>query len=83
MFISDGCCRPDRPFAEWDSDAICGWLQELGLDCYASDAKRWVKTGTQLLQASNHELEKELGIKVRNLYLWRNIVPDATFLKSL
>ncbi|XP_033606383.1 liprin-beta-1 isoform X8 [Cryptotermes secundus] len=55
--------RPDRPFAEWDSEAICGWMQELGLDCYANDAKRWVKTGTHLLQASNHELEKELGIK--------------------
>jgi hypothetical protein len=65
--MCDGCYRPDRPFAEWDSEAICGYLQELGLDCYANDAKRWVKSGTQLLQASNHELEKELGIKVHGL----------------
>ncbi|XP_021923710.1 liprin-beta-1 isoform X16 [Zootermopsis nevadensis] len=60
---SGECCRPDQPFAEWDSEAISGWLQELGLDCYAGDTKRWVKSGAQLLQASNHELEKELGIK--------------------
>ncbi|XP_069695485.1 uncharacterized protein Liprin-beta isoform X3 [Periplaneta americana] len=55
--------KSDQPFTEWDSEAICRWLQELGLDCYAGDAKRWVKSGAQLLQASNHELEKELGIK--------------------
>ncbi|PSN55690.1 hypothetical protein C0J52_03196 [Blattella germanica] len=55
--------KSDLPFNDWDSDAICRWLQELGLDCYAGDAKRWVKSGSQLLQASNHELEKELGIK--------------------
>lgn len=55
--------KPDQPFAEWDSEGIGRWLQELGLDCYAADAKRWVKSGAQLLQASNHELEKELGIK--------------------
>jgi len=66
LFWFHGYFRPDQPFAEWDSEAIGRWLQELGLDCYAADAKRWVKSGAQLLQASNHELEKELGIKVHN-----------------
>jgi len=78
----DGCCRPDQPFAEWDSEAICRWLQELGLDCYAGDAKRWVKSGAQLLQASNHELEKELGIKANNLCLHINIALEISFLLS-
>ncbi|XP_068082208.1 liprin-beta-1 [Anabrus simplex] len=55
--------KPEVPFAQWDSDAISQWLQDLGLDCYAGDARRWVKSGAQLLSATPQELEKEMGIK--------------------
>lgn len=55
--------RPDIPFADWDTDAICDWLQELGLDTYITEAKRWIKNGAQLQAASAHDLEKELAIK--------------------
>lgn len=55
--------RPDAPFTEWDTDAICDWLQDLGLESYMNEAKRWVKNGAHLQQASAHDLEKELSIK--------------------
>ncbi|XP_063223981.1 liprin-beta-1-like isoform X2 [Bacillus rossius redtenbacheri] len=54
---------PNLPFADWDSDAVSQWFVELGLECYAGDAKRWVKSGAQLLAASSQEIDKELGIK--------------------
>nr|CAD7442393.1 unnamed protein product [Timema bartmani] len=54
---------PDIPFADWDSDAISQWLHDLGLEIYAADAKRWVKSGAQFLAASSQEIDKELGIK--------------------
>lgn len=55
--------RPDKPFHEWDIENICDWLQELGLEAYLTEAKRWVKDGAQLQAATGHEFEKELGIK--------------------
>lgn len=42
---------------------MCQWLQELGLDGYLNEAKRFVKNGAHLQSASSHDLEKELGIK--------------------
>ncbi|XP_065158263.1 uncharacterized protein [Atheta coriaria] len=55
--------KPDKPFAEWDTENICDWLQDLGLDQYVVDAKRWVKNGQHLQEASLSEIEKELAIK--------------------
>ncbi|CAG9762448.1 unnamed protein product [Ceutorhynchus assimilis] len=55
--------KPDKPFAEWDIENICDWLQDLGLDQYITDAKRWVKNGQQLQESSINEIEKELNIK--------------------
>ncbi|XP_062373574.1 liprin-beta-1 isoform X3 [Sardina pilchardus] len=53
----------DTPFARWPREQVCGWLQELGLGMYAPQAQHWVQSGQTLLQASQHDLEKELGIK--------------------
>ncbi|KAJ8950861.1 hypothetical protein NQ318_011157, partial [Aromia moschata] len=55
--------KPDKPFTEWDAENICDWLQDLGLDNYVADAKRWIKSGQQLQEASINEIEKELNIK--------------------
>lgn len=55
--------RPNKPFGDWDTDNICDWLMELGLDMYVNDAKRWIKNGAQLQAASLHDYEKELGVK--------------------
>lgn len=38
-------------------------MQDLGLDCYIPEAKRWVQNGQQLQEASINEIEKELNIK--------------------
>jgi hypothetical protein len=55
--------KPDRPFAEWDTENICDWLQDLSLDQYIPEAKRWVKSGQQLQEAPITDIEKELNIK--------------------
>lgn len=38
-------------------------MEELGLENYVADLRRWVKNGSQLLSASSHDFEKELGMK--------------------
>ncbi|KAL8589242.1 hypothetical protein ACOMHN_017043 [Nucella lapillus] len=53
----------DMPFSRWDGDRVMAWLNEIGLNMYLADCKRWVRNGEQLLKASAHDLEKELGIK--------------------
>lgn len=56
--------RPNLPFSDWSLDSICDWLMEKGLDSYVNAAKKWIVSGTQLLNATSHDLEKHLGIKV-------------------
>lgn len=38
-------------------------MQDLNLDQYTTEAKRWGKTGKELHETSINEIEKELGIK--------------------
>ncbi|NWU70776.1 LIPB1 protein, partial [Pterocles burchelli] len=53
----------DMPFAKWTKDQVCNWLQDQGLGSYISNGKHWILSGQTLLQASQQDLEKELGIK--------------------
>ncbi|XP_037110497.1 liprin-beta-1b isoform X5 [Syngnathus acus] len=53
----------DAPFARWSKDQVCEWLQEQGLGLYVNMAHVWVSSGQTLLHASQHDLERELGIK--------------------
>lgn len=55
----------DKPFAEWDIDAVCAWLAELGLECYEDEARRWLRDGgaAELVAASAVDIEKELSLK--------------------
>ncbi|KAJ8374088.1 hypothetical protein SKAU_G00046680 [Synaphobranchus kaupii] len=53
----------DTPFARWTKDQVCTWLQEQGLGVHVGLAKQWIRSGQTLLQASQHDLERELGIK--------------------
>ncbi|XP_072290592.1 liprin-beta-1b isoform X2 [Eucyclogobius newberryi] len=53
----------DAPFARWSKDQVCEWLQEQGLGLYVNMARVWINSGQTLLQASQHDLERELGIK--------------------
>ena len=34
------------------------WMNEIGLNMYLSECRRWVKNGEHLLKASAHDLEK-------------------------
>ncbi|XP_029969822.1 LOW QUALITY PROTEIN: liprin-beta-1-like [Salarias fasciatus] len=53
----------DVPFARWTKEEVCVWLHEQGLGLYAAPGQSWIKSGQTLLQASQHDLEKELGMK--------------------
>ncbi|XP_036433494.1 liprin-beta-1 isoform X2 [Colossoma macropomum] len=53
----------DTPFARWGKEQVCVWLQEQGLGLYLSQAQQWIRSGQTLLSASQHDLEKELGIR--------------------
>ncbi|CAG5116365.1 unnamed protein product, partial [Candidula unifasciata] len=53
----------DVPFARWDTDRVTAWMNDIGLNMYLVDCKRWVKNGEHLLRSSQQDLEKELNIK--------------------
>ncbi|KAM5336141.1 liprin-beta-1 isoform 2-T3 [Glossophaga mutica] len=53
----------DMPFAKWTREQVCNWLMEQGLGSYLNSGKHWISSGQTLLQASQQDLEKELGIK--------------------
>lgn len=53
----------DAPFARWSKDQVCDWLREQGLGLYTNMARVWISSGQTLLQASQQDLDRELGIK--------------------
>ncbi|XP_044048486.1 liprin-beta-1b isoform X7 [Siniperca chuatsi] len=53
----------DAPFARWSKDQVCDWLHDQGLGLYVNMARVWISSGQTLLQASQQDLERELGIK--------------------
>ncbi|XP_077452910.1 liprin-beta-1b isoform X6 [Stigmatopora argus] len=53
----------DAPFARWTKDQVCDWLQDQGLGLYVNMSRVWISSGQTLLQASQQDLERELGIK--------------------
>ncbi|XP_035645640.2 liprin-beta-1b isoform X7 [Oncorhynchus keta] len=53
----------DTPFARWSKEQVCDWLQEQGLGLYLNMARMWISSGQTLLQGSQQDLERELGIK--------------------
>lgn len=56
---------PQKPIAEWDVDAVCQWLADMGLECYEDDARKWLRQGggKELATASAVDIEKELNLK--------------------
>ena len=54
MFCSDSSI----PFSRWDRERIVAWLNEIGLNMYLSECRRWVRNGEHLLKASPHDIEK-------------------------
>ncbi|XP_037099181.1 liprin-beta-1-like isoform X2 [Syngnathus acus] len=53
----------EAPFARWTREDVCEWLHQQGLGLYAATAHDWIRSGQSLLQASQQDLEKELGMK--------------------
>ncbi|XP_069376290.1 liprin-beta-1 isoform X3 [Paralichthys olivaceus] len=53
----------DVPFSRWSKEEVYEWLHEQGLGLYSAQGQNWIKSGQTLLQASQHDVEKELGIK--------------------
>ncbi|KAM6895678.1 liprin-beta-1-like [Xenentodon cancila] len=53
----------DVPFSRWSKEDVCVWLHEQGLGLYVAQGQNWIKSGQSLLQTSQHDLEKEMGIK--------------------
>ncbi|XP_012530529.1 liprin-beta-2 isoform X2 [Monomorium pharaonis] len=54
---------PPKPLVELSMEEIRDWLARLGLECYATELRRWGATGSKLLDATQVQLEKELDIK--------------------
>uniref|UniRef100_A0A8C2PQX8 PPFIA binding protein 1a n=1 Tax=Cyprinus carpio TaxID=7962 RepID=A0A8C2PQX8_CYPCA len=53
----------DSPFSRWSKEQVCEWLQNQGLDLYVDQAQQWISSGQTLLKASQHDLEKDMGIR--------------------
>uniref|UniRef100_A0A673KP74 Liprin-beta-1-like n=1 Tax=Sinocyclocheilus rhinocerous TaxID=307959 RepID=A0A673KP74_9TELE len=52
-----------HPFSRWSKEQVCEWLQNQGLDLYVNQAQQWISSGQTLLKASQHDLEKDMGIR--------------------
>ncbi len=52
-----------KPFKEWDTEMLCVWLEDMGLDYVIENAKKWLKTGEDLLACAPQDIDKELGLK--------------------
>ncbi|XP_061570238.1 liprin-beta-1-like isoform X2 [Cololabis saira] len=53
----------DVHFSRWSNEDVCVWLHEQGLGLYVAQGQNWIKSGQTLLQTSQHDLEKEMGMK--------------------
>ncbi|GAB1292523.1 Liprin-beta-2 [Apodemus speciosus] len=53
----------NAPFAQWNTERVCTWLEDFGLAHYVIFARQWVTSGHTLLTATPQDMEKELGIK--------------------
>ncbi|XP_049636957.1 liprin-beta-2 isoform X3 [Suncus etruscus] len=56
-------CDANAPFAQWNTERVCAWLEDFGLSQYVIFARQWVTSGHTLLTATPQDMEKELGIK--------------------
>uniref|UniRef100_A0A158R5I1 SAM domain-containing protein n=1 Tax=Syphacia muris TaxID=451379 RepID=A0A158R5I1_9BILA len=54
---------PVSQFVELNNDQICEWMAEIGFSQYVPQVDEFVKNGTHLLNMTDQEFEKDLGIK--------------------
>ncbi|KRX98482.1 Liprin-beta, partial [Trichinella pseudospiralis] len=60
---TNGKIPPMSAFCKWDVDQLSEWMCELGLSCYITDCRRNVQSGRHLINMSDVEVEKILGMK--------------------
>lgn len=49
---------PNAPFAQWNTERVCMWLEDFGLAQYVIFARQWVTSGHTLLTATPQDMEK-------------------------
>ena len=50
-------------FCDWSTEVVCEWLAEIGFGQYIPEAEKSVRSGRHLLNMTNADLEKDVGIK--------------------
>lgn len=53
----------ELPFSQWSRQMVLSWLEDLGLGQYSLQCGKMVTCGQDLLKASPHQLEKDMGFK--------------------
>lgn len=56
--------KPNKSFKDYNCEDLCLWFEELGLEQYNEEVKRWLKDGaSELISCAPMDIEKELGLK--------------------
>lgn len=55
--------KPKKDFKEWDIDMLIDWFDDLGLDYVIEHAKKWLKSGAELLACAPQDIDKELNLR--------------------
>jgi hypothetical protein len=56
--------KPNKAFKDYNCEDLCLWFEELGLEQYNDEVRRWLKDGaTELINCAPVDMEKELGLK--------------------
>jgi hypothetical protein len=50
----------DHPMSEWDCEAVCQWLKDIGLEMYVDNCKRSGTTGLSFLSMTDADIQQVL-----------------------
>lgn len=78
-----------KPFKEWDTEMLCVWFEELGLDYVIENARKWLTKGDDLIVCAPQDIDKELNLRSplhrKKIILAMNDIADQdtdSFLKT-
>uniref|UniRef100_A0A915KB37 SAM domain-containing protein n=1 Tax=Romanomermis culicivorax TaxID=13658 RepID=A0A915KB37_ROMCU len=54
---------PMNEFNQWNGEMLARWINQLGLNMYAADCSRNLKSGRHLISLSSNDLEKEINMR--------------------
>lgn len=56
--------KSNKCFKNWDANDLCIWFEEMGLEQYNDDVRRWLKEGpSELINCAPQDIDKELNLK--------------------